>query len=328
MISGALTGFNAQVGLSPLPESKPVLDPQPLLSELTRGNAAGRESLGALFESHWPTIPSHLNPTEPVANFWYTGGHIVERHGSSTNWGGEGGAVAATQIEFPGDMRWDRNGQDHLASSDALAELFVQWFETWHGIKVTQGERAAWDCGVAEEAGACFTADGVQAPAPHAEPVRPPPLPNRFLEIMFERNTTEAPLPPENPDYGPVQCHTAVQHITDVESSEGNGRAWAFVLHLADDCEASGGVADRQRNEIKAYNKSPPKMLGFYGDQVEYTWKFKIAARVLFSSKFTHLFQIKMVGGSNSGAPLFTLTPVSKGSGDYLEVRHQPEDTS
>ena len=33
---------------------------------------------------------------------------------------------------------------------------------------------------------------------------------------------------------------------------------------------------DRQRNEIKSYDKSPDNLLGVEGEEVVYKWKFKL----------------------------------------------------
>jgi hypothetical protein len=55
------------------------------------------------------------------------------------------------------------------------------------------------------------------------------------------------------------------------------------------------GVTDRQRNEIKAYDKSLTATLAFKGDTLQYSWKFKVSSELELSSKFSHFFQIKRV---------------------------------
>ena len=56
--------------------------------------------------------------------------------------------------------------------------------------------------------------------------------------------------------------------------------------------------SDRQRNEIKTYDKSPDNLLGVEGEEVVYKWKFKLDADMQLSSSFTHVHQLKSVGGS------------------------------
>jgi hypothetical protein len=56
------------------------------------------------------------------------------------------------------------------------------------------------------------------------------------------------------------------------------------------------------------------------GETITYRWKFKIAVGYGPSSSFTHLHQIKPVGGDD-GNPLFTLTP-RKGSPNKMELIH------
>lgn len=78
---------------------------------------------------------------------------------------------------------------------------------------------------------------------------------------------------------------------------------------------------DRQRNEIKSYDKSPDNLKAIRGEIVEYKWRFKIDTAFQSSSSFTHLHQLKAVGGSEDGMPLITLT-ARKGSPDKLQIRY------
>ena len=61
---------------------------------------------------------------------------------------------------------------------------------------------------------------------------------------------------------------------------------------------------DRQRGEIKTYDKSPDSLLGIENEIVEYKWKFKLDSGFQSSPKFTHIHQLKAVGGTESSMPL------------------------
>ena len=75
---------------------------------------------------------------------------------------------------------------------------------------------------------------------------------------------------------------------------------------------------DRQRIEIKIYDQSPDSLKGITGETITYKWKFKIPAGFQPSSAFTHIHQIKAVGGDES-EPLFTLT-ARKANPNKLEL--------
>ena len=79
-------------------------------------------------------------------------------------------------------------------------------------------------------------------------------------------------------------------------------------------------------NEIKTYDKSPDNLLGIEDETVQYKWKFKIDSDFQVSPSFTHLHQLKPVGGSLENMPMYTLT-ARKGSPDQLELRYAETDT-
>jgi hypothetical protein len=98
---------------------------------------------------------------------------------------------------------------------------------------------------------------------------------------------------------GPQVCHsTTTKHIRCTTSTH-VGDVFVFDLHKNYDCEASSDAANKQRNEIKAYDPSPNSLKGFYGETMTYTWKFRVDALMQISSKFTHIFQLKFVGGDD-----------------------------
>jgi hypothetical protein len=56
---------------------------------------------------------------------------------------------------------------------------------------------------------------------------------------------------------------------------------------------------DRQRVEIKTYDPSPAQFKGFNGDSVSYSWDVRLNSAFQPSTGFTHIFQVKAVGGNN-----------------------------
>ena len=62
------------------------------------------------------------------------------------------------------------------------------------------------------------------------------------------------------------------------------------------------------------------------GERFVFKWKFKIDEDFQSSTKFTHLHQLKAVGGPESGLPIITFT-TREGTPDWFELRHS-ESTS
>ena len=115
-----------------------------------------------------------------------------------------------------------------------------------------------------------------------------------------------------HPDFG--------RHIDEVFDTELNSYVFRFFIHKTPDNDRCINF-DRQRTEIKTYKKSPDYLLGTQNETVEYKWKFKLDSGFQASSAFTHLHQLKAVGGPDEGMPLFTLT-ARKGDPDKLELRY------
>jgi len=128
------------------------------------------------------------------------------------------------------------------------------------------------------------------------------------------------------PGYDPIEApdcsHAAFgNHIDEVYDNDLGANVFRFYIHDGEDDDRCINV-DRQRNEIKTYNQSPDSLLGVEGEYFEYKWKFKLPAGFQPSPKFTHIHQLKSVGGPESGQPLITLTCRYKASGDKLELRY------
>ncbi len=113
------------------------------------------------------------------------------------------------------------------------------------------------------------------------------------------------------------------KHITQVFDNDLKRYVFAFHIHVTPDndrCEDS----DRQRNEIKTYDKSSENLKASKGEKVLYRWKFKLDIGFKPSNDFTHIHQLKPIDGDNT-LPIITLTPRYKTSGDVLQVIHTGE---
>lgn len=112
-----------------------------------------------------------------------------------------------------------------------------------------------------------------------------------------------------HPGFGP--------HIKQVYDSALGKSAFAFMVHVTPDndrCQKS----DRQRNEIKVDASSPAGLRTVQGESMKYRWLFKLDKNFQVSPAFTHIHQIKPVGG-DEGNPIISLDPRT-GSPDVLEV--------
>jgi len=132
------------------------------------------------------------------------------------------------------------------------------------------------------------------------------------------------------PAYNPIEVpdcnHTAFgDHIDEVYDTDLNANVFRFYIHVTPDDDRCINF-DRQRNEIKAYDKSPDNLLGVVGEKVIYKWKFKLSSGFQSSPNFTHLHQLKSVGGPLESMPMYTLT-ARKGNPDRLELRYAETDT-
>ncbi len=122
-----------------------------------------------------------------------------------------------------------------------------------------------------------------------------------------------------HPEFGP--------HITQGLDPDLKRPVFRFHIHRdADDDRCRN--SDRQRTEIKVYAKSPEALKAKPGDVFTYSWKFRLGETFQPSRRFTHLHQIKAVGGSEDAMPLVTLTARKgrNGGPDRLELRHATRD--
>lgn len=110
----------------------------------------------------------------------------------------------------------------------------------------------------------------------------------------------------------------ANQRIKEVNDGQLNRPVFEFIMRLNEDVDCSTSNTSRQRLEVKTYNSSPESVKGREGEWHTYQWKFKLQDGFTPSFKFTHIFQMKAVGGDEK-SPILTLTP-RKGSPNKLEV--------
>lgn len=126
-----------------------------------------------------------------------------------------------------------------------------------------------------------------------------------------------------HPDFG--------HHIKEVYDNDLKKYVFEFYLHVSNtppDNEPVKGKTDRQRVEIKTFESSPDNLKGTEGKTVQYKWRFKVPAGFKPTSAFTHIHQVKAVGG-DEGNPLFTLTlrKMTNGS-NKLELIYVKDDAA
>ena len=134
---------------------------------------------------------------------------------------------------------------------------------------------------------------------------------------------TDAGFGYETPDDERWGNHPGVRHIDRVFDQTLNKNVFALNIHYDDkvkDTWVNSGVrggpvndlqnsqqVDRQRNELKTDNTSPAWGKARRGSEATYRWKFKLPAGFVASAQFTHIHQLKAVGGDDS-SPIITLS--------------------
>jgi hypothetical protein len=122
------------------------------------------------------------------------------------------------------------------------------------------------------------------------------------------------------------------RHIAEVWDTELKENVFEFYSHInyvntdksiTTDNEPVADVAQKQRVEIKTYDPSPDNLKGTIGETITYQWKMKLPNGFKPSKNFTHLHQIKAVGGAQE-LPIFTLS-ARAGSIHQLDVVHNNE---
>jgi len=114
-------------------------------------------------------------------------------------------------------------------------------------------------------------------------------------------------------------------HIDQEWDADLNKYVFRFHAHVDEDNDRCIRD-DRQRTEIKTYDQSPDSTKAVEGEEIVYRWKFKLDAGFQPSSSFTHIHQIKAVGGPEVSMPKITLTP-RKSSTNRIELRYAETTT-
>jgi hypothetical protein len=138
----------------------------------------------------------------------------------------------------------------------------------------------------------------------------------------------------EAPDNMKLGNHPSFgKHIAEVWDADLKTNVFEFYAHInyenADkskttDNEPVANVEQKQRIEIKSYEPSPDNLKGTMGETITYQWKFKLPKGFQVSTNFTHLHQIKAVGGDQD-MPIFTLS-AKKGKVNQFNVVHNNVD--
>ena len=188
---------------------------------------------------------------------------------------------------------------------------------------------------------ACGSSGGetVTASPPPPPPVSGPPVDEASYSVLTTR-TLDAdgdgvgldtydlirafggPNPIEAPDLYAIN-HPGIRHI--YEDTDGIvGNHFVFIIHRDIDIDRDRVQNDdRQRNEIKTYASSEEAVKAFENETFVYRWKFRINAQMEVSTRFTHLFQLKAVGGDDSH-PILTISGAERSGEDGIEVRYSP----
>ena len=109
------------------------------------------------------------------------------------------------------------------------------------------------------------------------------------------------------------------RHIAEVWDADLGQYVFEFYIHVTPDNDRCINF-DRQRVEIKTYDSSPAYLKGTTGETVVYKWRFKVPTGFQPSASFTHIHQVKAVGGDESD-PIFVLT-ARKGTPNKLELNY------
>jgi hypothetical protein len=93
-----------------------------------------------------------------------------------------------------------------------------------------------------------------------------------------------------HPDFGP--------HIRQESDATLGKPVFAFLVHVTPDNDRCL-KSDRERNEIKVDANSPAGLRTVQGESMTYRWKFKLDSGFQASPYFSHLHQVKPVGGDD-----------------------------
>ncbi len=125
----------------------------------------------------------------------------------------------------------------------------------------------------------------------------------------------------ESPDQSGGTHISFGRHIVEVWDTTLKKYVFEFYIHALIDNDVATQDTDRQRVEIKTYAPSPDSVKGKQGDLMTFKWMFRLPKGFQPSLNFTHIHQIKGVGGDDND-PIFTLSPVIVSGTPKLCVRY------
>lgn len=124
-----------------------------------------------------------------------------------------------------------------------------------------------------------------------------------------------------NPEIAAVEIPTTNSgrpHVSCVPDSK-MGNAIKFTIYKSDN-DAVTGNADRQRLEMKVFERSPSALKATNNTDYIYSWWFKLAKSTTVGKGFWHIFQLKAVGNNVDDTPLATFT-LTTTDGFHLRLR-------
>lgn len=221
----------------------------------------------------------------------------------------------ASPAGTPLDFNWSQYEQTVLQADasqstyDLINETFVR--EEFHADKSWEGNNPETDSSDVSEK------PGIYGAVEHTD----------CDHEEFGEHITQAYDPDLERDVFTFHIH---QHLNETD---------AYATPDTDRCRMDGLYDDRQRVEIKTYSQSEEHQKATQDETFFYAWRFKLPSGFLGSDKFTHLHQLKPVGGDYASMPLITLTAVGakydydSGSAELsseakLNLRYSPTDVS
>ncbi len=103
-------------------------------------------------------------------------------------------------------------------------------------------------------------------------------------------------------------CIHPQRHVSEVWDDALRKHVFAFDGHVEVDNDRCKNL-DRARTELTVADGRPPRSLAASdGRTFSYAWKFRLDPGFRANPSFSHIHQIKAVGGEDPGAPMITLT--------------------
>ena len=117
--------------------------------------------------------------------------------------------------------------------------------------------------------------------------------------------------------------HQEFEHIEIVKDKELES---AFMFTLRRDIDGDRDKVwpqgkERQRNEIKGYQRSPEPMKAKVKETHHIKWYLKIDKSFQINKEFCHFFQLKAVGSNNIDDPILTLSGVTERGKPQLQLQ-------